>query len=121
MDDPFFSQEDYDLMEPSLDNDSDDSASESIPQQDDTDMTQFMHAMDAELLQHENTSRWLDGKVDHVVNDDSAVAQDVHVLSNLLKSLDAGAGGPGPIQNMLGEMGLRAPYLEPRQREEEQE
>ena len=42
-----------------------------------------------------------------------AVAQDVHVLSNLLKSLDASAGGPGPIRNMLSEMGIRAPDVLP--------
>ena len=32
------------------------------------------------------------------------VAEGAHVLSNLLQSLEAGSGTPGPVPNMLREM-----------------
>jgi len=86
-DDPFFSQEDYNLMR--ADDDDDDESN-------DEQIVELMQAMDEEL------SRRPDGDND-----------EVHVLSNLLQSLDASAGGPGPIKNMLSEMGIHAPDVVP--------
>jgi hypothetical protein len=37
--------------------------------------------------------------------------QEAHVLSNLLKSLEAAGGGPGPVQSIMKEMGLNLPDL----------
>jgi hypothetical protein len=36
--------------------------------------------------------------------EDGDVAEGAHVLSNLLESLEAGSGTPGPVPNMLQEM-----------------
>lgn len=36
--------------------------------------------------------------------EDGDVAEGAHVLSNLLQSLEAGSGTPGPVANMLQEM-----------------
>jgi hypothetical protein len=100
--DPYFFQEDYDLMEA---NDDDDGA-------DDQGMKNLMEAMDAEL-QGKTASRTLDkaeGTDDD--NDNEEVAEGAHVLSNLLQSLEAGAGTPGPANNMLKEMGIDPTHLE---------
>jgi hypothetical protein len=35
---------------------------------------------------------------------DNSVAEDMHVLSNLMQSLEVSAGGSGPVQNMMKEM-----------------
>ena len=35
------------------------------------------------------------------------------ILSNLLQSLDAGAGGAGPVQSMMKAMGVEAPLVSP--------
>lgn len=37
------------------------------------------------------------------------VAENSHVLNNLLKSLDASAGDAGPVRNILKEMGMETP------------
>jgi hypothetical protein len=101
--DPFFSQEDYDCMDPE-DDDDDKEGDEDI------DMTNLMQAMDQEL-QSAATSRDIDRtNVPDGVTDERVV-QDAHVLSNLLESMDAGAGGPGPMQNIMKEMGLVPPTL----------
>jgi hypothetical protein len=76
----------------------------------DIDMTNLMQAMDQEL-QSAATSRDIDRtNVPEGVTDEKVV-QDAHVLSNLLESMDAGAGGPGPMQNIMKEMGLVPPTL----------
>ena len=35
------------------------------------------------------------------------------ILTNLLQSLDAGAGGPGPVQSMMKAMGEEPPLVSP--------
>jgi hypothetical protein len=101
--DAFFSQEDYDCMDPE-DEDDDKEGDEDI------DMTNLMQAMDQEL-QSAATSRDIDRtNVPEGVTDEKVV-QDAHVLSNLLESMDAGSGGPGPMQNIMKEMGLVPPTL----------
>lgn len=42
---------------------------------------------------------------------DEAVADDARVLSNLMQSLGASEGAPGPVANMLKEMGVDPPKL----------
>lgn len=42
---------------------------------------------------------------------DEAVADDARVLSNLMQSLGASEGAPGPVANMLKEMGVEPPKL----------
>ena len=63
--------------------------------------------MDAELQEKASTSRKLDGgeAIDTDNVDDGDVAEGAHVLSNLLQSLEASSGTPGPVGNMLKEMG----------------
>ena len=39
--------------------------------------------------------------------------EDLTVLSNLLRSLDAQGSCPGPVTNMLSEMGICPPRLSP--------
>jgi len=68
-----------------------------------------MKAMDQELKVTATQSRNVD--VDNL-DDAEDVAQDAHMLSNLLKSLDAGGGAPGPVKNILKEMGVELPQLE---------
>jgi hypothetical protein len=95
--DPFFSQEDYEMMEPEDDGETDGA------------LMNLMKAMDQELQQSTATSRVADrDNLPDGVNDETVV-EDAHVLSNLLQSLDAGGGGPGPVQNIMKEMGLAPP------------
>ena len=64
--------------------------------------------MDIEL-QAKCASREFDGilesgiesEISHIPGASRNVAEDVHVLSNLLQSLEASAGEAGPVQNML--------------------
>lgn len=105
--DPFFSKKDYDLMQPDDDTEKDDDRLEKDDDDDDIPMVDLMNAMDDELRLSNSVSRILDGGV----KDPSVIGHDAHVLSNLLQSLDAGHGGPGPIKNLLNEMGMRAPDL----------
>jgi hypothetical protein len=67
--------------------------------------------MDQELLQGNNKlSRNLDS-VDEILTEDdhdgnrNITNEGGHVLVNLLKSLEAQAGMPGPVDNMMKEMG----------------
>ena len=67
--------------------------------------------MDAELKE-KTSSRKLDGGESMLGEnntggdgDDDDVAEGAHVLSNLLQSLEASSGDPGPVRNMLQEMG----------------
>ena len=66
----------------------------------DEEVVELMSAMDDELH--------LRG---HIHNDDSPVNLDASVLSNLLTSLDISGSGPGPVQNILREMGMDPPDL----------
>lgn len=38
-------------------------------------------------------------------------AEDIHVLSNLIQSLGTSEGAPGPVSNILKEMGINPPKL----------
>jgi hypothetical protein len=58
----------------------------------------LMNAMDDELYER-----------GHMEKKSSPAENDVVVLSNLLESLDVSSGGPGPVQNMLKEMGMEPP------------
>jgi hypothetical protein len=95
--DPFFSEDDYLLMDPSNDDESDDGVDA-----DTINMEDVMNAMDAELQEGLSTSRAWDNVTGNNCDDD--IARNAHVLSNLLKSIDASGGGPGPTQNILQEL-----------------
>ena len=70
--------------------------------------------MDMEL-QEKCTSRAFDGilesdiesEASHIPGASGDVAENVHVLSNLLQSLEASAGEAGPVPNMLKGMETR--------------
>jgi hypothetical protein len=95
--DPFFSEDDYLLMDPSNDDESDDGVNADI-----MNMEDVMNAMDAELQEGLSTSRAWDNVTG--INCDDDIARNAHVLSNLLKSIDSSGGGPGPTQNILQEL-----------------
>jgi hypothetical protein len=98
--DPFFSEADYALMEAdeSSDDDNNDTTLDAVGE-----MKTLMDAMDEELRHKPGTSRNYNEGDDHIPND--AVAEEAHVLSNLLESLDASGGASGPVRNILQEMG----------------
>jgi SGT1 protein len=108
--DPFFTEADYELMEPSTSDDSGDDSDNGG--QLDHDILDVMNVMDSELDTREGVSRSLDrsdrSSAEGAAADD-CVAEDVHLLTNLLHSLEAGFGGPGPVFNMMKEMGLSPP------------
>jgi SGT1 protein len=66
----------------------------------DEEVVELMSAMDNELQQ-----------LGHIHKDVSPVNLDASVLSNLLASLDISGSGPGPVQNILREMGIDPPDL----------
>jgi hypothetical protein len=43
--------------------------------------------------------------------DEALHFEESHILMNLLQSLDAGAGGPGPVQSMMKAMGEEPPFV----------
>ena len=45
------------------------------------------------------------------IKDDSGMEEHASILANLLQSLDAGGGGPGPVQSMMRAMGQEPPLL----------
>jgi SGT1 protein len=102
LNDPFFSEDDYLLMDPSNDNESDDDEVDNDIDADTMNMEDIMNAMDAELRESTSTSRAWDTVTSSNLDDD--IAQNAHILSNLLKSIDASGGGPGPMRNILKEM-----------------
>lgn len=65
--------------------------------------------MDAEL-KATSTSRGV-GASDQEGIPDESVADDAHVLSNLMQSLGASEGAPGPVANILKEIGVDPPKL----------
>jgi SGT1 protein len=111
--DPFFTEADYELMEPSASDDSGDVSDDGG--QLDHDILDVMNVMDSELDTREGVSRSLD-RSDRCSAEgaaaDDCVAEDVHLLTNLLNSLEAGFGGPGPVFNMMKEMGLSPPDVD---------
>lgn len=88
-DDPYFYAHDYDIGVP------------------DEELISAMAAMDAELQGNERVSRGLDADMDG-----QGISESAHVLSNLLRALQAEGGGPGPVRNMMREMGLEPPQVE---------
>lgn len=98
--DPFFYKEDYDLMEESEDIEAS------------SEMRGLMDAMDMEL-EAKTRSRDMDTMGDSDGLDGSGtsgeVAENAHVLNNLLQSLEASAGEAGPVPNMLKGMGSEPP------------
>jgi hypothetical protein len=63
--------------------------------------------MDTEL-KGKTTARTFDTGEDVEQNDlegNEEVAEGAHVLTNLLESIEASAGTPGPVPNMLKQMG----------------
>ena len=113
--DEYFYDEDYALMEPDDDGSdcetADANSNEPKTGENKFTMRNIMEAMDSELNSR-TESRKLDSKIDD--DDDNegdekerkvtANEEDVHVLSNLLQSLEASAGQSGPVSNMLKEM-----------------
>lgn len=101
--DPFFRREDYDLMDPAeYDNEDDDD-------EDNLRLDEVMDAMD-----HELDAR----KSKPMTNNDKPMPDSVEMLSNLLHSLEAGAGSPGPVQNLLRQSGQAAPRVLPQNDED---
>lgn len=45
------------------------------------------------------------------MEDNEGLAENAHVLNNLLQSLEASGGTSGPVPNMLKEMGTEPPKL----------
>lgn len=105
-DDPFFSEEDYALMEPGVCVDEDEAESTSG---DSEEIETIMEAMDAELSSTA-ASRGMDASEQEGISD-SAVAEDARILSNLMQSLNASEGAPGPVATMMKEMGVEPPKL----------
>jgi len=65
--------------------------------------------MDAELSSTA-ASRGMDASEQEGISD-SAVAEDARILSNLMQSLNASEGAPGPVATMMKEMGVEPPKL----------
>jgi SGT1 protein len=99
-DDPYFTQEDYTLMDPSDDEN----------ESDEMNMADVMNVMDFELREATSIGRDWDN-VDSTGGDND-IAHNTHILENLFKSIGATGGGPGPIRNMLQEMGSDVPHFE---------
>ncbi|CAJ1942740.1 unnamed protein product [Cylindrotheca closterium] len=96
--DPYFYQEDYDLMDQEEEEEGEATG----------EMKDLMDAMDAELKGKSN-SRALDPisglDIEGVQDgDDDELTEKAHVLNNLLQSLDASDGKAGPVSNMIQEM-----------------
>jgi hypothetical protein len=70
-----------------------------------------MKAMDKELRTSASCRGLDDMDLTRNQGDSDDIAQKTHVLSNLLKSLEAAAGGPGPTRNILQEMGSDIPLV----------
>ena len=61
-------------------------------------------------LKATSASRGMDASDREGIPDES-VADDARVLSNLMQSLGASEGAPGPVGNILKEMGVDPPKL----------
>lgn len=61
--------------------------------------------MDSEIAQSRKSG---EGKVHST---EESLTADVHILSNLARSLGASAGAPGPVSNILQELGADPPML----------
>eukprot|EP00977_Amphora_coffeiformis_P000130 scaffold31_cov171-Amphora_coffeaeformis.AAC.5 len=84
-----------------------DQEDDDVDTEEDEEMAAIMEQMDEELNDSTvGVSRTVD-PIDGQVIQDERVAQDAHILSNLVKSVDASAGGPGPVRNILEGMGQK--------------
>jgi len=101
--DPYFSSEDYDVFVDERNDDdidmNDDDAGEQA-----NEMVELMEAMDHEL----SMSRSRDGTT---LPGNDHTSEGSHVLANLMQSLEASGGGPGPVRTMLSEMGVEIPSM----------
>jgi hypothetical protein len=136
--DPFFSDEDYNLMMPIESDEEEDARLDNKVHREephDTDSSEIdtiqsaMQAMDAELQASASMSRTWDirndvddddiGKPALETTADSHVALGAHVLTNLWQSMSDAPGGPGPVQNLLQQMHIvphdicQLPYSNP--------
>ena len=103
--DEYFSSQDYDMVTDDNDDDSENAK--------DTDKAtvEMMHAMDQELEGKQNMGRTQDTFGIESGTDDEGV--DIHLLSNLLKSLEASSGMPGPVNSLMTQMGQVPPWIPP--------
>ena len=104
--DPFFSKEDYETEDADDEGDVDD-GNESSDAEDDS-SADFMQAMDREPRR--DAGHGLNAHA-QTAPDDAAMAENIEILSNLFKSLDAEGGASGPVQNILRELGIQPPKL----------
>jgi len=110
-DDGFFSAEDYEMG-------GNDSGDEDDAEENETDTmaVSIMDAMDRELAER-TTDRTKDSVIDEAdepdhASNNEAFNDDVHLLTNLVRSLEVSAGGPGPVKNVLTAMGKATPRVE---------
>ncbi|KAL7561941.1 hypothetical protein ACA910_022499 [Epithemia clementina (nom. ined.)] len=107
--DEFFSSEDYAM---GADSDGDDCEGD----QRDPLTVEMMEAMDHELETKPNASRAKDNLgLDAAVDDNCSNDQEeqIHLLSNLIKSLEAGSGVPGPVNSLMTQLGQVTPMIVP--------
>jgi len=113
--DPFFYEEDYDLMQQNSDSDNDiGNDHNALGNHDDLFiMNDLMGAMDNELEARTESRRILSSVLDTSDIDSKSnkeketvkgLVQDAHILSSLMQSLDASGGECGPVGNILKEM-----------------
>mmetsp|Transcript_19822 Transcript_19822/g.24444 ORF Transcript_19822/g.24444 Transcript_19822/m.24444 type:complete len:843 (+) Transcript_19822:131-2659(+) len=124
----YFAKEDLDFMNHDLkDDDDDDDDVDMVEHDEDVDsenesgsIRDFMRAMDEELLEKDfdrdfkvTSVSKMDNSCDENITKDlpseDPMTMNVNVLSNLLESLDAQDGAPGPVSTLLKEMGIKAP------------
>ncbi|CAB9517075.1 Protein ecdysoneless homolog [Seminavis robusta] len=108
--DEFFSGDDYQAMLPDEGED-DDESNDAV----DTDVVELMAAMDAELKGTAAASVAVDSEALNdagvLLGTDNDSGEESRLLLNLLQSLDAGSGGPGPVRSMMNAMGQEPPLL----------
>lgn len=55
----------------------------------------------------------MDNELEGSANSATGTGDPTQILTNLLQSLDAGAGGSGPVQSMMKAMGVEPPLVAP--------
>ena len=55
----------------------------------------------------------MDSELEVSANSATSNGDPTQILTNLLQSLDAGAGGSGPVQSMMKAMGFEPPLVSP--------
>mmetsp|Transcript_5291 Transcript_5291/g.14852 ORF Transcript_5291/g.14852 Transcript_5291/m.14852 type:complete len:756 (-) Transcript_5291:698-2965(-) len=103
--DEFFSAEDYQVGDDDEDDDDDDDQS-------DQGVTSMMDAMDKELST-KTTGRTRDGiEAATAETGDENLADDLHLLTNLFKSMEASGANAGPVTSVMAAMGRGIPKFE---------